>query len=269
MSFEDILVETRGGVATITINRPRIHNAIRARTCEELIDAFNAAAWDEAVGVIVLTGAGEKAFCSGGDQGARDGDYDGRGTLGLPVEELHTIMRDAPKPVIAKVRGWCIGAGNVLATLCDLTIAAEDAIFGQIGPAVGSVEPGFGSLLLARTIGQKRAKEMWFLCRRYRAADAMAMGLVNAVVPADELDAEVERWCGDILRLSPTALAISKRSFNAETEMIRGIGNLGNLAVKLYSDTAEAREGHASFTERRPPDFRAAARRAAGHEGGG
>jgi len=256
MAFEDILYEVAGGVATITLNRPKIHNAIRARTCEELIDAFNAAAWDDKIGVIILTGAGRKAFCSGGDQGARDGDYDGRGTVGLPVEELHTIIRDAPKPVIAKVRGWCIGAGNVLATLCDLTIASDDAILGQIGPAVGSVEPGFGSLLLARTVGQKRAKEMWFLCRRYTAAEALAMGLVNAVVPADDLDAEVERWCADILRLSPTALAISKRAFNAETETIRGIANLGNMAVRLYADTAEAREGHAAFKEKRPARFR-------------
>ncbi len=256
MAFQDIHFDVADGVATITINRPRIHNAIRARTCEELIDAFNAAAWDDKVGVIILTGAGRKAFCSGGDQGARDGDYDGRGTLGLPVEELHTIIRDAPKPVIAKVRGWCIGAGNVLATICDLTIASEDAVFGQIGPAVGSVEPGFGALLLARTIGQKRAKEFWFLCRRYSAAEAFEMGLANAVVPADELDAEVDRWCQDILRLSPTALAISKRAFNAETEMIRGIGNLGNVAVKLYSDTPEAREGHEAFKEKRKPRFR-------------
>lgn len=254
--FEDVTFEIVGGVATITINRPAIHNAVRAQTCEEMIDAFNAAAWDESVGAIVLTGAGERAFCSGGDQGARDGEYDGRGTVGLPVEELHTIMRDAPKPVIAKVRGWCIGAGNVFATICDLTIASEDAIFGQIGPAVGSVEPGFGSLLLARSIGQKRAKEMWFLCRRYTAAQAMAMGLVNAVVPGAELDAEVDRWCQDILRLSPTALAISKRAFNAETESMRGIANLGNIAVKLFSDTAEAREGLASFREKRKPRFR-------------
>jgi 2-ketocyclohexanecarboxyl-CoA hydrolase len=254
--FEDIIFDVAGGIATITINRPAIHNAVRAQTCEEMIDAFNAAAWDETIGAIVLTGAGERAFCSGGDQGVRDGEYDGRGSLGLPVEELHTIMRDAPKPVIAKVRGWCIGAGNVFATLCDLTIASEDAIFGQIGPAVGSVEPGFGSLLLARSIGQKRAKEMWFLCRRYTAAEAKAMGLVNAVVPGAEIDAEVERWCQDILRLSPTALAISKRAFNAETESIRGIANLGNIAVKLFGETAEAREGLAAFREKRKPNFR-------------
>lgn len=260
MTFEDILFTRENGVATIAINRPRIHNAVRAQTCEEMIDAFNAAAWDEEIGVIVLTGAGERAFCSGGDQGARDGDYDGRGTVGLPVEELHTIIRDAPKPVIAKVRGWCIGAGNVFATLCDLTIASEDAVFGQVGPSVGSVEPGFGSLLLARTIGQKRAKEMWFLCRRYSAREAMAMGLVNAVVAPEDLDAEVERWCADILRLSPTAIAIGKRAFNAETESIRGIANLGNLAVKLYGETAEAREGHEAYKARRRPDFRGARR---------
>ena len=256
MSFTDIRYAVVDGVATITIDRPRVHNAIRARTCEELIDALNAAAWDDAVGVIVLEGAGRRAFCSGGDQGVRDGDYDGRGTVGLPVEELHTIIRDAPKPVIAKVRGWCIGAGNVLATLCDLTIASEDAVFGQVGPRVGSVEPGFGAALLARTVGQKRAKEMWFLCRRYPAAEALRMGLANAVVPSDELDAEVARWCAEILGLGPTALAIAKRAMNADTESIRGIANLGNVAVKLYADTAEAREGHAAFREKRPPRFR-------------
>lgn len=146
MTFDDILYEVEGGVATVTINRPHVHNAIRGRTCEELIAALNAAAWNEEVGVIVLTGAGARAFSSGGDQASRDGEYDGRGTVGLPAEELHAILRDAPKPVIAKVRGWCIGAGNVLATICDLTIASEDAVFGQVGPKVGSVEPGFGSI---------------------------------------------------------------------------------------------------------------------------
>jgi 2-ketocyclohexanecarboxyl-CoA hydrolase len=261
VSFTDIRYASEGGVATITIDRPRVHNALRGQTCEELIDALNAAAWDEAVGVIVLEGAGGRAFCSGGDQGARDGDYDGRGTVGLPVEELHTIIRDAPKPVIAKVRGWCIGAGNVLATLCDLTIASEDAVFGQVGPRVGSVEPGFGASLLARTVGQKRAKEMWFLCRRYPAAEALRMGLANAVVPADELDAEVARWCAEILALAPTALAIAKRAMNADTESIRGLANLGNVAVRLYADTDEAREGHRAFREKRPPRYRRGADR--------
>ncbi len=242
MKYKDVLYAARGGVATITINRPQVHNAFRAETCEELIHAFNRAAWDEKIGVIVLTGAGERAFCAGGDQGSHStGGYTGRGTVGLPVEELHTILRDAPKPVIAKVRGWCIGGGNVLATLCDLTIAADNAVFGQVGPAMGSVDPGYGTNLLARTVGQKRAKEMWFLCRRYTAEQALAMGLVNAVVPAARLDAEVKRWCAEILEKSPTALAIAKRTINADTEMFRGIGNLGNLAVKLYYGTAEAK----------------------------
>lgn len=254
--YEDILSDVSDGVATITINRPRIHNAVRSRTFEELIHAFNHAAWDDAVGVIVLTGAGERAFCSGGDQKERKQDYGGRGTLGLPGEELHSIIRDAPKPVIAKVRGWCVGAGNVLATLCDLTIASDDAIFGQVGPSVGSVEPGFGSALLARTVGQKRAKEMWFLCRRYKAAEALSMGLVNAVVAPEELDAEVRRWCDEILELSPTAIAIAKRAMNADTEMIRGIANLGNMAVKLYLDTDEAKQGHATFKDKARRRFR-------------
>jgi 2-ketocyclohexanecarboxyl-CoA hydrolase len=242
MKYTDILYAARGGVATITINRPQVHNAFRAETCEELIHAFNRAAWDEKIGVIVLTGAGERAFCAGGDQGSHSKKgYTGRGTVGLPVEELHTILRDAPKPVIAKVRGWCIGGGNVLATLCDLTIAADDAVFGQVGPAMGSVDPGYGTNLLARTVGQKRAKEMWFLCRRYTAEQALAMGLVNAVVPAAQLDAEVKRWCSEIIEKSPTALAIAKRTMNADTEMFRGIGNLGNLALKLYYGTDEAK----------------------------
>lgn len=242
MKYQDILFTARGGVATITINRPQVHNAFRAETCEELIHAFNRAAWDEKVGVIVLTGAGERAFCAGGDQSSHNTKgYAGRGTVGLPAEELHAIMRDAPKPVIAKVRGWCIGGGNVLATLCDLTIAADNAVFGQVGPAMGSVAPGYGTNLLARTVGQKRAKEMWFLCRRYSADQALAMGLVNAVVPAAQLDAEVRRWCAEILQKSPTAIAIAKRSMNADTESFRGIGSLGSLAVKLYYGTDEAK----------------------------
>lgn len=256
MTYEDILYDVQAGAATLTINRPKSLNAFRAKTCEELIDAFGRAAWDSEIGVIVLTGAGERAFSTGGDQSSHDGGYGGRGTLGLPVEELHSAIRDAPKPVIARVRGYAIGGGNVLCTICDLTIASDDAVFGQVGPKVGSVDPGFGTAHLARVVGEKKAREMWFLCRRYRADEALAMGLVNAVVPAAELDAEVRRWCDEILAMSPTAIAIAKRSINADTEHIRGIASLGLQAVRLYYDTPEAREGVQAFKEKRKADFR-------------
>jgi 2-ketocyclohexanecarboxyl-CoA hydrolase len=233
-----------------------VHNAFRARTCEELIDAIRRAGWSSSTGVVVLTGEGGKAFCAGGDQKAHAGQYDGQGTIGLPIEELHAAIRDVPVPVIAKVRGWAIGGGNVLVTLCDLAIAADTAVFGQIGPRVGSVDPGFGTALLARVIGEKRAREMWYLCRRYTAQQALAMGLINAVVPDAELDAEVDGWCREILAHSPTALAIAKRSFNADTEHIRGIASQGLQALALYYQTDEAKEGVAAFRDKRPPRFR-------------
>jgi 2-ketocyclohexanecarboxyl-CoA hydrolase len=256
MSFEDILYEVKDGVATITINRPERYNAFRGQTCLELIEAFNRAGWDREIGVIVLTGAGSKAFCTGGDQSAHEGQYDGRGTIGLPMEELHSIIRDVPKPVIAKVRGFAIGGGNVLCTICDFTLASETAVFGQVGPKVGSVDPGFGTAYLARVVGEKKAREIWYLCRRYPAQEALAMGLVNAVVPDDQLDAEVDRWCAEIMEKSPTAIAIAKRSFNMDTESIRGIASMGMYALSLYYDTPESREGSAAFKEKRKPDFR-------------
>jgi 2-ketocyclohexanecarboxyl-CoA hydrolase len=255
--YQDILYELRpAGVARITINRPERYNAFRGRTVEELIDAFQRAGWDRAIGVIVLGGAGDKAFCTGGDQTAHDGQYDGRGTIGLPIEELQSLIRDVPKPVIARVQGFAIGGGNVLATLCDLTIASERAQFGQVGPKVGSVDPGFGTAYLARVVGEKKAREIWYLCRRYGAEEAMRMGLVNAVVPHDELDAEIDRWCAELLEKSPTALAIAKRSFNADTESIRGISSMGMQALTLYYDTPESKEGGDAFREKRKPDFR-------------
>jgi len=256
MTFEDIRYDKADGVARITIDRPKVLNAFRARTCEEMTEALRDASWDAAVAVIVLTGAGDRAFCTGGDQSSHAGQYDGRGTIGLPVEDLHAAMRDAPKPVIARVQGYAIGGGNVLAAMCDLTIASDKASFGQVGPKVGSVDPGFGTAYLARIVGEKKAREMWFLCRRYDAREALAMGLVNVVVPHDELDAEVDRWCEEIKAKSPTALAIAKRSFNADTEHLRGIASLGLQAVSLYYGTEEAREGLAAFQEKRPPDFR-------------
>lgn len=256
MDYTDILYDVREGVATITINRPEKMNAFRGQTCEEMIHAFNRAGWDKSIGVIVLAGAGERAFCTGGDQSAHEGQYDGRGTIGLPMEDLHSIIRDVPKPVIAKVRGYAIGGGNVLCTICDFTIAAQSAQFGQVGPKVGSVDPGFGTAYLARVVGEKRAREIWYLCRRYKAAEALAMGLVNAVVPDDELDAEVDRWCAEIMEKSPTAIAIAKRSFNMDTEHQRGIAGMGMLALSLYYDTDESKEGGNAFREKRKPDFR-------------
>jgi len=254
--YEDILYDARNAIARITINRPEKYNAFRGKTCDELIHALNSAGWDKSIGVIVLTGAGNKAFCTGGDQSAHDGGYDGRGVIGLPVEELQGIIRDVPKPVIARVNGFAIGGGNVLVTCCDLAIASEHAVFGQVGPKVGSVDPGFGTAYLSRVVGEKKAREIWFLCRRYTAKQALDMGLVNCVVPPDELDVEVERWCQEILALSPTAIAIAKRSFNADSDSIRGIGGLGMQALSLYYGTEESHEGVAAFREKRRPHFR-------------
>jgi 2-ketocyclohexanecarboxyl-CoA hydrolase len=254
--YRDILFDVRDGVARITINRPEKYNAFTAETCEELIDAFRRAGWDRAVAVIVLAGAGDRAFCTGADQSAHEGSYGGRGTIGLPIDELQSLIRDVPKPVIARVQGFAIGGGNVLATLCDLTIASETAVFGQVGPKVGSVDPGFGTAYLARLVGEKRAREIWYLCRRYSAKEAYDMGLVNAVVAPERLDEEVERWCAEIKERSPTAIAIAKRSFNADTEQLRGLSSLGFEAVALYYGTEESKEGGRAFREKRPPRFR-------------
>jgi 2-ketocyclohexanecarboxyl-CoA hydrolase len=255
-SYRDILFEVRDGVARITINRPEKYNAFTPQTCEELIDAFRRAGWDKSVAVIVLAGAGDRAFCTGADQSAHEGSYGGRGTIGLPIDELQSLIRDVPKPVIARVQGFAIGGGNVLATLCDLTIASDKAVFGQVGPKVGSVDPGFGTAYLARVVGEKRAREIWYLCRRYSAKEAYEMGLVNAVVPAERLDEEVERWCAELKERGPTAIAIAKRSFNADTEQLRGLSSLGFEAVALYYGTEESKEGGRAFREKRPPKFR-------------
>jgi 2-ketocyclohexanecarboxyl-CoA hydrolase len=256
MGYEDILLEKKDGVARITINRPKVMNAFRGQTTEELIGAFSDSGWDTDIGVIVLTGSGDRAFCTGGDQSAHDGQYDGRGTIGMPVEQLHSVIREVPKPVIARVQGYAIGGGNVLATLCDLTIASDRAIFGQVGPKVGSVDPGWGTAYLAQVVGEKRAREIWYLCRRYTAEQALQMGLCNAVVPHDHLDAEVDKWCAEILEKSPTAIALAKSSFNAATDSIRGIGALGFQALSLYYQTAESKEGVKAFLEKRKPNFR-------------
>lgn len=256
MAYQDIIYDVRGPAAWITINRPEKYNAFRGITCEELIHALNEAGWDKSIAAIVLTGAGSKAFCTGGDQSAHNGAYDGRGTIGLPVEELQTIIRDVPKPVIARVNGFAIGGGNVLVTCCDLAIASSNAVFGQVGPKVGSVDPGFGTALLARVVGEKKAREIWMLCRRYTAVQALEMGLINKVVEPAELDAEVQAWCAEIACLSPTAIAIAKTSFNQDSESIRGISAMGMQALSLFYQTAESHEGVNAFLEKRPPKFR-------------
>jgi 2-ketocyclohexanecarboxyl-CoA hydrolase len=254
--YTDILYTKADGIATITINRPKAYNAFTANTCEELIHAFKDADFDRRIGVVVLTGAGEKAFCTGGDQGTQDGGYGGRGVIGLPVEEMQSAIRDCNKPVIARVNGFAIGGGNVLVTICDLAIASDNAQFGQAGPRVGSVDPGFGTALLARVVGEKKAREIWYLCRRYTAQEALAMGLVNCVVPQDQLDAEVRKWCDEIVEKSPTAIALAKKSFNVDTEMIRGMGGLAMHALKLYYESPESAEGGNAFREKRKPEFR-------------
>jgi len=256
VDYKDILYVKEDGIATITINRPDVYNAFRADTCEEMIHAFKDADFDKSIGVVVLTGAGDKAFCTGGDQSSHDGGYGGRGVIGLPIEELQSVIRDISKPVIARVNGFAIGGGNVLVTVCDLAIASEKAQLGQVGPKVGSVDPGFGTAYLARVVGEKKAREIWYLCRRYSAQEALAMGMVNAVVPHDQLDAEVRKWCEEILEKSPTAIAFAKRSFNVDSEMIRGMSSLAMHGLKLYYETAESAEGGNAFREKRKPNFR-------------
>jgi 2-ketocyclohexanecarboxyl-CoA hydrolase len=256
VDYQDILYEVDGGIATITINRPDKMNAFRGITCEELVDAMNRAGWDRKIAVVVLTGAGDRAFCTGGDLSSHEGAYDGRGTIGLPLEALQSVIRDIPKPVIARVQGYSIGGGNVLSLLCDLTIASEKAVFGQVGPKMGSVDPGFGCAFLARVVGEKRAREIWYMCWRYTAQEAYQMGWVNRVVPHDQLDAEIKRWCDEIIERSPTAIALAKRAFNADTEHQRGIAALGLEAVALYYGTEESKEGVKAFMEKRKPRFR-------------
>jgi 2-ketocyclohexanecarboxyl-CoA hydrolase len=253
--YLDILYQEKDGVATITFNRPDVLNAFRLGTYEEVTHALHRAGWNKEIGVIVLTGVG-RAFGVGGDSSDKKSTRAGHGTLGVPVEALHAAIRDVPKPVIAKVRGYAIGGGNVLVTICDLTLAADTAIFGQVGPKVGSVDPGYGTAYLSRIVGEKKAREIWYLCRRYSAAEALAMGLINKVVPDAELDIEVDKWCAEIMQMSPTAIAIAKRSFNADSDNIKGIANLGFQAVSLFYGTDEAKEGGNAFREKRKPRFR-------------
>ncbi len=257
MDLTDTQYKLEDGLAWITIDRPERMNAFRARTVDELIELFTRAWSDAAVGVICLTGAGDRAFCAGGDQKQRTetGDY-GPSASGLfEIERLHRLIRDVPKPVIAAVNGVAIGGGHVLHVLCDVTIASEHARFGQIGPRVGSFDAGFGSSYLARVVGEKRAREIWFRCRQYDAVTAERWGLVNQVVPAERLHDEVRTWAGDMLALSPTALRFLKQSFNADTEHMAGIGQLAFTGLGLFLDTDEAHEGVQAFAEKRAPQF--------------
>jgi len=262
MAYTDILYEKKSGVAWITINRPEVRNAFRATTVAELTDAFLDARWDPAIGVVVLTGAGDKAFCSGGDQKERGQGGYAPGAAGaasqrpMDVEALHSAIRHIPKPVIAMVNGFAVGGGHVLHVLCDLSIASENAIFGQTGPRVGSVDAGHGTGFLARVVGEKKAREIWYLCRQYSAQDALAMGLVNKVVPLKDLRAEVEKWCAELLDKSPTALALAKQSFNIDSEPRAGVAQFASTALGLYYQTDEAMEGRNAFVEKRPVDFK-------------
>jgi naphthoate synthase len=253
----DVRYEVDNGPAWITIDRPDRMNAFRARTVDELIACIKRAWASSDVGVIALTGAGDRAFCTGGDQKQRaeTGDYGPSETGLFEVEALHRLVREVPKPVIAAVNGYAIGGGHVLHVLCDLTIAADTAVFGQNGPRVGSFDAGFGTVYLARVLGEKRAREVWMLCRRYDAATAERWGLVNAVVPAGELRAEVRRWADEILSLSPTALRFVKQSMNADSEHLAGMGQLAFSGLDLFVDSEEAQEGVRAFNEKRPPDF--------------
>jgi naphthoate synthase len=256
--YEDILFQRRGRIAKLTINRPRVRNAFRPETLFELSEAFSIVRNDPTLGVAVFTGAGDKAFCSGGDQKVRGhaGYVDRQGVPRLNVLDLQKQIRSLPKPVIAMVAGYAIGGGHVLHLVCDLTIAADNAVFGQTGPKVGSFDAGFGAGLLARMVGPKKAKEIWYLCRRYDAQEALTMGLVNAVVPLARLEEETLKWGEEILEMSPTAIRLMKAAFNADTDGLAGLQELAGDATMLYYMTEEAKEGRDAFLQKRKPDFR-------------
>ena len=256
-AYGDILYDVADGIARITINRPEVRNAFRPQTLFELSDAFNAAREDPEIGVIILTGAGDQAFCSGGDQRIR-GEAGYVGDDGVPrlnVLDLQRQIRTLPKPVIAMVAGYAIGGGHVLHVVCDLTIAAENGIFGQTGPRVGSFDGGFGASHLARIIGHKKAREIWYLCRQYDAQQALDMGLVNAVVPLAHLEAETVQWAREMLANSPLALRCLKAAFNADTDGLAGVQELAGNATLLFYMSEEAQEGRNAFLEKRAPDF--------------
>ncbi len=255
--YEDITYEIDGPAAVITINRPHRYNAFRGQTVEELIKAFRAAWADAGVSAIILTGAGGKAFCTGGDvkQRAETGDYGPTESGMFEIGYLHKLIRDVPKPVIAAVNGVAVGGGHVLHVLCDLSIASENAKFGQAGPRVGSFDAGFGSAFLARIVGEKRAREIWYLCRQYDAATAERWGLVNWVVPADRLLDEAKAVAAEIAAKSPTALRFLKQSFNADTDHQAGLSNMAMSELEIFVHTDEGKEGAAAFAEKRPANF--------------
>ena len=257
--YTDIVYSTTDdGIAKIAINRPEVHNAFRPQTIIEISQALTVAREDERVGVIILTGMGDKAFCSGGDQRVRgDSGYklDDGATGRFHVTDLHVQMRRCPKPIVAMVAGWAIGGGHVLHLVCDLTIAADNARFGQVGPKVGSFDGGFGASVLSDLVGPKKAKEIWFLCRQYDAAQALDMGLVNTVVPLADLETETVQWCREMLALSPFALRLIKASFHASEDGYAGIQQLAHDTNLLFYGSPEAQEGRDAYKEKRSPDF--------------
>jgi len=260
--YEDLLYDTAEGIARITINRPEVHNAFRPQTLAELRDAFSRARDDLEVGAIIFTGAGTEAFCSGGDQRIRgddgyigDDDVASQGVGRLDVGDLHVQIRRLPKPVIAMVAGYAVGGGQILHLVCDLSVAADNARFGQTGPRVGSFDGGFGAGLLAKAVGVRKAKEIWFLCRLYEADEALQMGLVNKVVPLAELERETVAWCREMTSLSPLSLRLLKASFNATEDGLTGIQQLSHDATLLYYMSEEGQEGRNAFQQGRRPDF--------------
>jgi len=256
-AFTDIRYETAEGIAKITICRPEVRNAFRPQTVESMRSALRAARYDPNIGVIILTGEGPLAFCSGGDMRIRQeaGYADAQGTQSLNVLDLQREMRTCPKPIIAMVAGFAIGGGHVLHMICDLTIAADNAIFGQTGPKVGSFDGGFGASYMARIVGQKKAREIWFLCRQYDAAAALQMGLINCVVPLAELETETVKWAREILSKSPLAIRCLKAALNADCDGQAGLQELAGNATLLYYMTEEGQEGHHAYMEKRPPNF--------------
>ena len=256
-TYSDILFELHGNIAKVSINRPEVYNAFRPQTIMDMLDAFDICRERADIGVVILTGVGDKAFCSGGDQNVKGvGGYIGEdGVPRLNVLDLHKRIRELPKPVIAMVNGYAIGGGHVLHVVCDLTIASDNARFGQTGPKVGSFDAGFGSSYLARHVGQKKAREIWFLCEQYTAAEAEAMGMVNKVVSLAELENTTVHWCKTMMKRSPLALRMIKRGLNAELDGQRGLMEFAGDATLLYYLTEEAQEGKRAFLEKRDPDF--------------